>query len=210
MKILVLTGDAWHPSNISRSSFEKLDDSGFQFEWKECIDEELAERIFDYSLVIIAKANHVSETDKQPWLTEKTEKVLEDYVHKGNGLLVVHSGLAEYDQNKTLRGLMGGVFVEHPDQCPVTYVPKENHPLTEGSAPYNLIDEHYFVELDDDDIDVFVVSESEYGSQPGSWTRTQGDGRVCVLTQSHNEEGLVHPSFQALLLNSLNWCAAAA
>jgi type 1 glutamine amidotransferase len=106
-----------------------------------------------------------------------------------------------------MRGLIGGAFLRHPKQCPVTVEPKDGHPLAAGSTPFTLVDEHYMMALDDPQADVFVTTTSEHGTQPGGWTRIEGEGRVCVLTPGHNVEIWQHPSFQALLVNSLHWCS---
>ena len=89
----------------------------------------------------------------------------------------------------------------------VTVEPLGGHPLTAGSGPFTLVDEHYMMELDDTGADVYVTTTSEHGTQPGGWTRTEGEGRVCVLTPGHNVEVWGHPSFQALLTNGLRWCS---
>ena len=60
--------------------------------------------------------------------------------------------------------------------------------------------------LDASDAEVFVSTTSEHGTQPGGWTRLEGDGRVCVLTPGHNEEVWLQPSYQILLANTLRWC----
>ena len=60
--------------------------------------------------------------------------------------------------------------------------------------------------LDDPEADVFVTTTSEHGEQPGGWRRVEGSGRVILLTPGHNLEVWLHPSFQALLRNSLRWC----
>ncbi len=105
-----------------------------------------------------------------------------------------------------LRGLLGGVFSHHPAQCPVTMIPRVGHPLSAGSGTFTLKDEHYFMMLDDSQAKVFMTTKSEHGEQPGAWTRTEGAGRVAVLTPGHNVEVWLHPSFQALLRNTLRWC----
>jgi type 1 glutamine amidotransferase len=206
MRTLVLSDDAWHPRSVVHAGLQRLEDCGFEFDWIEHADEWSAERMVEYPLVILTKANQASRTDERPWVTRKIEEAFGDYVRQGHGLLVVHSGLAGYERLSMLRGLMGGAFVEHPEQCPVMIKPKESHPLTVGSTPYTLTDEHYFVVLDDPQADIFLTTVSEHGTQPGGWTRMEGEGRVCVLTPSHNVEGWLHPSFQTLLLNALRWC----
>jgi type 1 glutamine amidotransferase len=105
-----------------------------------------------------------------------------------------------------LRGLLGGIFTYHPEQCSVTMVPHVGHPLCTRIDPFTLKDEHYFMALDDPQAEVFMTTKSEYGEQPGAWRHVEGSGRVVVLTPGHNVEVWLHPSFQALLLNTLRWC----
>lgn len=94
----------------------------------------------------------------------------------------------------------------HPEQAPVMVTPHSGHPLSDGSTPFTMRDEHYFMAVDDPEVDVFVTTSSDYGEQPAAWRRMEGNGRVAVLTPGHNVEVWLHPSFQKLLLNSLRWC----
>lgn len=206
MKVLVLCDDYWHPARVPREGIGGLERSGFEFDWVENAHEWSPEKMEAYPLVILTKSNHVSSTDKTGWMTEDMQAAFADYVSKGNGLLAIHSGTADYEQMPLLRGLLGGVFSHHPDQCPVTMIPQAEHPLSAGSDSFTLKDEHYFMLLDDLQAEVFMITKSEYGEQPGAWTRTEGAGRVAVLTPGHNLEVWLHPSFQALLENTLRWC----
>jgi type 1 glutamine amidotransferase len=207
MRTLVLCNDVWHPADIPRGGLDAPGNCGFDFDWIEDAAEWSAERMAEYPLVVLTKVNHVSATDQRPWVTASVEQAFLDYVGRGNGLLVIHSGTAGYEEMSVLRGLLGGVFIEHPDQCPVTVQPQAEHPLTTGSTSFTLKDEHYFMALDDTQADVFLTTISEHGAQPGGWTRSEGKGRVCVLTPGHNLEIWLHPSFQTLLHNSLRWCS---
>lgn len=206
MRTIVFCDDRWHPASIVRSGLEPLRQEGFEFDWVENVSDWSVEQMFEYPVVVLAKANNVSSTDQSPWMTEEIEQAFREYVSKGNGLLALHSGTADYENNAVLRGLLGGVFASHPEQCPVTVEVQAGHPLTAESSSFTVKDEHYFMELDDAQADVFLTTRSEHGSQPGGWTRLEGDGRVCVLTPGHNVEVWLHPSFQALLHNALQWC----
>jgi uncharacterized protein len=203
---LVLCDDYWHPAGVPRAGLGALGDSGVAFDWIEQAGEWSAERMAAYPLVVLTKANNVSSIDQQPWVDDAVQAAFRDYVRRGNGLLAIHSGTAGYQQLPLLRGLLGGVFVRHPPQCPVLVEPQHGHPLTAGAAPFTLVDEHYFMDLDDAQADVFLTTRSEHGAQPGGWTRAEGAGRVCVLTPGHNLEVWLHPSYQALIGNALRWC----
>lgn len=206
MRALVLCDDYWHPARIPRAGLGALDGIEFTFDWIENARDWSPEIMTDYPVVILTKSNNVSSTDQTGWMTDAVQAAFVEYVCTGHGLLAVHSGTAEYDQTPVLRGLLGGVFHHHPEQCPVMVTPRAGHPLSAGSAPFTLKDEHYFMAMDDPQVDVFVTTTSEHGEQPGAWTRLEGRGRVAVLTPGHNLEVWLHPSFQILLLNSLRWC----
>jgi type 1 glutamine amidotransferase len=207
MRILVLCDDRWHPAQTPRTGLGALGEWGFEGDWIENAGDWSAERMAGYPLAVLTKANNVSATDERTWMTGEIEQAFLDYVRRGNGLLVIHSGTAGYRESPVLRGLIGGVFARHPPQCPVTVTPKAGHPLTTSSVPFTLKDEHYFMEFDDAQADLFLTTTSEHGEQPGGWTRVEGEGRVCVLTPGHNVEVWLHPSFQALLGNALRWCS---
>jgi uncharacterized protein len=206
MKILVLCDDYWHPAQIPRAGLGALKDHVFTFDYIEDARDWSAERMAAYPLVILAKSNHVSSSDKSGWMTEEVESAFAEYVRKGNGLLAIHSGTADYQEKTILRSLLGGVFTHHPEQCAVTIKLQRVHPLTTGVAPFTVKDEHYFMKMYAFEADVFMTSHSEHGEQPAGWKRTEGAGRVAVLTPGHNLEVWLHPSYQALLLNTLRWC----
>ena len=209
MRALVICDDYWHPAAVVRQGLGALGDAEFAFDWLEDAHEWSACRLGAYPLVVMAKSDNVSASDRSPWVTDGVQQAFVDYVRSGHGLLVIHSGTAGYRDMPVLRGLMGGTFLSHPPQCPATITPKEGHPLTAGSSPFTMQDEHYQMALDDAAADVFLTTTSEHGSEPGGWTRTEGQGRVCVLTPGHNVEVWLHPSFQALLRNGLRWCSRA-
>ena len=207
MKALVLCDDYWHPARIARAGLEALNGTEFSFDWMEEARDLSPEGMMRYPLVVLTKSNNVSPNDQAGWMTEKMQAAFSAYVREGNGLLAIHSGTAEYEQKPVLRSLLGGVFIHHPQQCPVTVTPHTGHPLCTGASPFTVRDEHYFMAMDDPEADVFVTTISAHGEQPGAWRRVEGNGRVAVLTPGHNLEVWLHPTFQILLLNCLRWCS---
>ncbi len=206
MKILVLCGDAWHPPAIARQGLEALPAAEFVFDWVEDARQWSPALMEAYPLVILTKSDNVSVQDKTSWMTDTAQVAFSEYVQRGNGLLAIHSGTAEYEQKPVIRGLLGGVFLHHPEQCPVTISPRSDHPLCASSMRFTVRDEHYFMALDDPEADVFMTTRSLNGEQPGAWRRQVGEGRVVVLTPGHYVDVWLHPSYQALLANSIRWC----
>ena len=206
MQTLVICDDYWHPARVPREGLGALKDGGFTFDWIENGADWSTERLAKYPLIILTKSNNISSADQNGWMTDAIQAAFVEYVRKGNGLFAIHSGMAGWGEMPVLRGLLGGVFDHHPEQCPVTVEPRAGHALTTGCEAFTLKDEHYFMALDDAQADVFLTTKSEHGTQPGGWRRSEGAGRVGVLTPGHNVEIWLHPSFQALLVNTLRWC----
>src|SRR5919108_815622 len=163
MRALVLCDDYWHPARTARAGLGALGGCGFEFDWIEHAGEWSSARMAAYPLVVLTKANNVSATDRTPWATAEVEAAFRDYVRRGNGLLVIHSGSAGYEQLPLLRDLLGGVFERHPPQCPVTVEPRAGHPLAAGSVPFTLVDEHYMMDMADAQADIFLTTRSEHG-----------------------------------------------
>jgi type 1 glutamine amidotransferase len=206
MRTLVMCDDYWHPASTPRAGLAALGECDFEFEWLENVQDWSPDILSAYPLVVFAKSDNVSAADRTSWMNDEIQAAFVNYVRAGHGLLVVHSGTV-YAQVPTMRRLIGGAFLEHPKQCPVTVEPKTGHPLTAGSYPFTVVDEHYVMAFDDPEADLFMTTTSEHGTQPGGWIRHEGQGRVCVLTPGHNVEVWLHPAYQTLLRNAMRWCS---
>lgn len=206
MNILVLCDDYWHPGAVVRDGLAGLP-ATFTFDILFNAAEWTAERMAGYPVTLIAKSNDRTQADRTPWMDADAQEAFSAYVRAGGGLLAVHSGTASYTEALTYRRVLGGVFAQHPPQCPVTVAPSLGHPLAQGIEAFTEQDEHYHMTIDDPNIDVFLTAASEHGSQPAGWTRSEGVGRVCVLTPGHNLAVWQQPGFQTALQNALTWCA---
>jgi type 1 glutamine amidotransferase len=206
LRTLVLCDDAWHPAEIVQRGLVALADARFAFEFVAHGDKWSPAMMREFPLVVVAKANHLCAMDQAPWLTADSPPAFRDFVRSGGGLLFVHGGTC-YQDLPEMRGVAGGAFLRHPDQCPVIFEPEPDHALTQGVKTFVEKDEHYLMALDDVRAEVFLHSRSEHGRQPAGWTRNEGKGRVAVLTPGHNVEVWLHPQFQILLGNALRWLA---
>lgn len=209
MRVLVFCDDIYHPAATVHSGLAPLAAGpGFEFDWVENPTGWNSASLRDYPVALLSKSNTISHTDKRPWLLDGTTSLFLDYVRSGGGLVVVHSGTASYANVAPMRAVMGGTFLNHPPECEVVLEPKVNHRLTKGvTGSFAVWDEHYMVAVDDPNTDVFLFSRSIHGIQPAGWSRSEGAGRVAVLTPGHLAGVWHHPSFQILLGNALRWVA---
>jgi len=177
---------------------------GEQHELIQAPDGPILEFRDSYSAVVLAKLNVSSPSDATPWASKASGAAFLDFVSHGGGLLVVHAGTVGYSVAPGIHELTGGSFIQHPSACEVTIEPVPDHHLSKEVLPFTVHDEHYFVEHIDKGED-FLLTRSEHGVQPGGWTRSFGNGRVCVITPGHFESVWMHPQFQLLVGNGLKW-----
>lgn len=209
MRVLVLAGDPWHPADIVRVGLVGLRQFGFEFVWSEHAEDVDTARLGEYPIIVLAKANYTPAGRNASWLSEPMQHSFTDFVCGGGGLLALHSGAAVSADATALRRLLGGAFRGHPEPCPVRIEPLVPSALATGCDAFESVDEQYAMELDDEDAEIFLVTESDHGRQPAGWSRHKGDGRVCILTPGHKADVWSHASYQRLLLNVLRWTGEA-
>jgi len=225
MKVLLICDDYWHPGQVPAEGVAPLKQQGFQFDIIANANDFSPDLLPKYPVVLLCKCDEVSREDKQPWKTEAVQKAFVDYVEGGGGLLAVHSATVAGKNTEALDKLLGCRFITHPNDCPVTVQPVKSHPVTSGVGMFREKDEHYRVDVFPD-ADILLASysppqgeENKYHEDPyhntaeclcpAGFVRTQGKGRVCVLTPGHHLAVWLNPQFQQLLVNALNWCAKA-
>jgi type 1 glutamine amidotransferase len=225
MRVLLICDDYWHPGQVSIDGIAPLAQHGFQFDIITNANDFSIDMLTKYSVVLISKCDEVSQTDKQPWKTEAVQQAFIDYIENGGGLVAVHSATVAGKNTQALDLLLGCRFAGHPNNCPVTVQPVKPHPVTEGVGIFCEIDEHYKIDILTPDADILLASyspsqgeESKYQEDPyhncpaaicaAGYVRTQGKGRVCVLTPGHHLAVWHNGEFQKLLANALRWCKA--
>jgi type 1 glutamine amidotransferase len=222
MKFLLICDDYWHPGKIAIDGVAPLSKQGFQYDVIENARDFSPDMLSKYPVVLLSKCDETSQADKTPWKTEAVQKAFADYVEGGGGLVAVHSAVFAGENTRILDELIGCKFISHPNAVPVSVQPVKPHPVTEGVGFFRETDEHYHINITAKDADILLASyspaqgeESKYQEdpyhnapaaiRPAGYVRTQGKGRICVLTPGHNLPVWLNLQFQKLLENALNW-----
>ena len=207
MNVFVLCDSHWHPGRIVEDGTAAIADRGFRFDYSDGASPGALDALSAYPVAILSKSNTRTESDREKWIDEGKAAALSSFVEGGGGLVAVHSGIAGYRESTTVRGLLGGLFLRHPEQCPVAFQVTAAHPVTEGVGSFELLDEHYWIDALDPSVEVLAKTSGGVVDQPGCWVARRGEGRVCVITPGHNLEVWLNSNFQRLLRNALLWCA---
>lgn len=208
--ILALIGDFYHDSDYIRNGLEDVIDGlektvDFEtdpagLDWK---------NLENYDLFVIVKEGLIDpENSDEIWMDEEQDEAIRNYVKEGGGVLALHCALANYPPDSSFRGILKGNFVSHPSEHPeVTFeVLDKSHPIASHIDTFSVIDEQYFVEVDEEETDIFLRGSSkDHGESPAGWAHCFGEGRVCCITPGHNSEVLANPMLEKLLRNAIRW-----
>ena len=223
MRVLLFCDEHYHPGCVPLAGIAPIKDKGFEFDVIKNGKDFKPEMLANYPLVLMAKCDEVSPEDKSSWKTQEVQQSFVAYVENGGGLLVVHNGTVAGKDTAVLDNLIGSRFKFHPNDCPVTVESIKPHPITHNVNSFTEDDEHYHLEILAHDIDIIMASyappqgsakrydENPYANTPAKinpcgYVRTQGKGRICVLTPGHHIEVWLNPNFQQALENALRWC----
>ena len=224
MRVLLICDDYWHPSHVPIEGVAPLKEQGYTFDIITDAKDFAPGMLSDYPVVLLSKCDQVSRRDESSWKTDAVQQAFVDYVESGGGLVAIHTATVAGKQTEKLDRLLGCKFAYHPNNCPVTVQPIKPHPVTEGVEMFIEIDEHYRLDIIADDVDILMASYSPpqgtpekyeedlyHNTQawicPSAYVRTQGKGRVCVLTPGHLLPVWLNENFQRTLQNALRWCA---
>lgn len=210
-KIYALLGDYYHDHDLILSTLQSAIESvGVDIELHDIDTKDLSSALASRpDLVILNKENRINPTDPNVnlWMTPDLETQITDYVRCGGSWLAWHAGLASYPEEGPFGTMLKGMFKFHPRiNKPVTYNFRGQEPIGLGKPMhFETIDEHYFVECDLENTQVFLESTSMDGKSLAGWAHHYGDGRVLCMTPTHRREGLTHPEMIRLLQNSISW-----
>ena len=226
MRVLLLCDDHYHTGDVPIAGVAPLREKGFEFDIIRDAKDFKPEMLANYPVVIMSKCDSTSPEDKTSWKTAKVQQAFVEYVENGGGLLVAHNGTVAGSDTAVLDQLIGCRFKFHPASCPVFVEPIKPHPITENVNAFCQVDEHYYIEILAADVDIIMASyapelgssdkraEAPYFNAPAKicacgYVRTQGKGRVCVLTPGHNVDVWLNADYQLALENALRWCGSA-
>lgn len=208
-KLLLVTGGS-HPYDETTPVMEDfLSSAGYEVQVSESAaeleDEESAHSTYD---AIVLNTLRQPATDND--FTEEQRNGLMGYVWTGGGLVSVHISAAsapDWDEMKKITG--GGWILGESWHPPFgwfeVHIGSPDHPLAEGVSRFWTYDECYCGLDIQPGIDVFMHGVVDGDDVPLGWTHGYGEGKVANIALGHAGSSQLHPEFQRLILNSVEY-----
>jgi len=201
IKVLFL-GDSGHhrPADRFKQIEPILHARGIEAQYTENIRDLNPEKLKQFgALLVYANIDNIDSREA---------KALIDYVEAGGGFVPLHCASYCFRNAPEVVALMGGQFLKHGTGVFRTKVVEPGHPLMKGFSSFESWDETYVHHLHNEKgRTVLEVREDAAGSEPWTWVRTQGKGRVFYTAWGHDERTWGNPGFQNLLERGIRWAA---
>ena len=147
---------------------------------------------------LILYANHDEISPAQ-------EKGLLDYVNSGKGFIPLHCASYCFRNSDEFVKLVGAQFKEHGTGTFTTTIIDKDHFITAELDTFSTWDETYVHHMHNDDRTVLMVREEDGKSEPWTWVRNYGNGRVFYTAYGHDERTWNNPGFQELVKKGILW-----
>lgn len=142
------------------------------------------------------------------------EKALLDFVSSGKGLIPLHCASYCFRNSQEYVKMVGGQFWRHTMDTIQATIIKPEHPVVNGLTPFKSFDETYLHQHLQPDNNVLMEREIKADqtkdkpgqkTEPYTWTRNYGKGRVFYTAYGHDELTWSSTGFHKLMENGILW-----
>jgi putative membrane-bound dehydrogenase-like protein len=143
-------------------------------------------------------------------LPPEQEAALVNFVEGGKGLVAIHCASHCFRNSSKYTTLVGGRFHHHGTGTFRARILDASHPAMKDVHSYEGWDETYVHDQLADDIRVLMGRDDNGRTEPYSWVRRQGKGRVYYTALGHDERAWKNPAFHRLIEQGILWAAGRA
>ena len=199
LQILFL-GDRGHhqPAERAHRILAPLAELGIDLFYTERMDDLNPIRLAGYDGLLLY-ANHLSISAEQ-------EQALLQFVEGGKGFIPIHCASACFPDSERFVALLGAQFERHGLEHFSTRRLLPEHPILAGLGPHASEDESYVHRRHNPEGRTVLATRDEQGrSEPWTWIRRQGQGRVFYTAWGHDQRTWDQAWFLELLARGIRW-----
>ncbi len=203
LKVLFL-GDQGHhtPARRAEQIIPVLNRAGIDVTYTENVQDLTVDNLQSFNVLLVyANIDH---------LEDKSAQAILDYVAGGGGYVPVHCASFCFRNQPKLVELCGAQFQKHGTGDFATQIETGDHPITDGLFEFVTWDETYAHHLHNTHGRLVLQTREDQGhSEPWTWVRTHGNGRVFYTAYGHDHRTWENPGFHGLLERGIRWAAGA-
>jgi putative membrane-bound dehydrogenase-like protein len=141
-------------------------------------------------------------------ISPEQETALLQFVEGGGGFIPLHCASYCFLNSPKYIELVGAQFLRHGTGVFTETIVAPNHPIIQGRAPIESWDETYVHTRHNTNRTVLAERRDAQGSEPWTWVREHGRGRVFYTAWGHDQRTWSNAGFQALVETGIRWATA--
>jgi uncharacterized protein len=205
---VLFLGDKGHHKPIERvpSLMAAVGPKGINITYTEDLTDITPINLAKYdALIIYANIDSISKF---------TEKAILDFVASGKGFLPIHCASYCFRNSPDYIKLVGGQFWRHTMDSVSTQTTQANHPIMKDLAAFTVFDETYLhskLESDNNILATREIKSDQFKDKPNTktepytWTRTHGKGKVFYTALGHDERTWQNAVFLDMIYRAILW-----
>jgi trehalose utilization protein len=162
------------------------------------------ERAFDQYDVFLFYNMHTATPEG------KMRRMLERLGERPQGIFVMHHALLAFPEWpfwSRLCGIQDRSLEYYHDQTLNVEVVDPTHPITQGMAPWTMVDETYLMNDAGQDSHILLTVDHPKSMRTIAWTRRFGKARVFCLESGHDRQTFVDPNYRQVVARGIQWVA---
>ncbi len=137
-------------------------------------------------------------------------RAVESLATAPQGVIIMHHAIlafAGWAPWSDLVGITDRSFKYYPNQAVPVSIADDEHPISQGLAPWTMLDETYTLAEPGADSRVLLRTDHPNSVRALAWTQQRGEARTLVTVLGHGREAYTDPGFQTVLSRGIRWAA---
>ena len=165
----------------------------------------------DYDAVVFYNFHkETPDTTEVDWWAQGIQQAIEELGDTAQGVVVLHHAILafpEWQPWSDVCGIQGRSFGYHVGQTIRVEIADNDHPITKGLEPWEMMDETYTMDDPGKGSEPLLTADHPKSMKTIAWTRQHKNARVFCLQSGHDNDTFVDPNFREVLARGIQWVA---
>ena len=169
-----------------------------------------ADGLKKFRAIVLLSSTTDPKNPASEWLVGSRRDALQQFVHKGGGIVAIHAAADSHYSWPWYGRLIGARFARHPQGTPTGTI----RSVATGETRKRTDEWYYFDDYDPTSrllitVDPQSIGEKDVNPHPMSWRRIVDGGRVFFTAMGHTKESYSEPWFLRHIADGLDWVLGA-
>ena len=210
IKTALITGE--HPFDVPafHAVFRSMPEVDFYPQHLEDFAFDAGNRRREYDVLLFYNFTQATPGATANARDQEAKAALEKLGESAQGIFVLHHAILAFPQWQLWSDLVGiddRRFGWHMDHSFTIQIADAQHPITQGTSAWQMLDETYTMGDPAPDSDVLLTADDPKSMKCIAWTRRYKKARVFCFQSGHDHEAFANPNFRMIVSRGIQWAA---